>query len=144
MGAWQARPSAPMYPLVFFDTLRVKIRKDAVARNNATYLALGLLPDGVLADLHEGVTAGTSAQDLCRRDPVFWGDAQRMNPRRFGRRRPPPAAAAACGPRRRRNRRAGLALVCDHRVAASWPLHRPGDEALQGCLQLLLVAQRSL
>ena len=60
-----------MYPVVFFDTLRVKIRKDAVVRNTATYLALGLLPDGVLADLHEGVAAGTGAQDLCRRDPVF-------------------------------------------------------------------------
>ena len=65
-----------MYPVVFFDTLRVKIRKDAVVRNNATYLALGLLADGLLADLHDGVThdgvaAGTGAQDLCRRDPVF-------------------------------------------------------------------------
>jgi putative transposase len=44
--AWQARPLEPMYPVVFFDTLRVKIREDAVVRNKAIYLALGILPDG--------------------------------------------------------------------------------------------------
>jgi transposase-like protein len=46
VGAWQARPLEPMYPLVFFDALRVKIREDAVVRNKAIYLALGVLPDG--------------------------------------------------------------------------------------------------
>ncbi len=44
--AWQARPLGPMYPVVFFDALRVKIREDAVVRNKAVYLALGVLPDG--------------------------------------------------------------------------------------------------
>lgn len=44
--AWQARPLEPMYPVVFFDCLRVKIREDAVVRNKAIYLALGVLPDG--------------------------------------------------------------------------------------------------
>lgn len=43
---WQARPLEPMYPVVFFDALRVKIREDAVVRNKAIYLALGMLPDG--------------------------------------------------------------------------------------------------
>ena len=46
VGAWQARPLEPMYPVVFFDALRVKIREDAVVRNKAIYLALGILPDG--------------------------------------------------------------------------------------------------
>ena len=46
VGAWQARPLEPMYPAVFFDALRVKIREDAVVRNKAIYLALGILPDG--------------------------------------------------------------------------------------------------
>lgn len=46
VGAWQARPLEPMYPVVFFDALRVKIREDAVVRNKALYLALGVLPDG--------------------------------------------------------------------------------------------------
>lgn len=44
--AWQARPLEAMYPVVFFDALRVKIREDAVVRVKAVYLALGILPDG--------------------------------------------------------------------------------------------------
>jgi transposase-like protein len=44
--AWQSRPLEPMYPVVFFDALRVKIREDAVVRNKAIYLALGVQPDG--------------------------------------------------------------------------------------------------
>jgi putative transposase len=44
--AWQGRALEPMYPVVFFDALRVKIREDAVVRNKAIYLALGVLPDG--------------------------------------------------------------------------------------------------
>ena len=43
VGAWQSRPLEPMYPVVFFDALRVKIREDGVV---AIYLALGVLPDG--------------------------------------------------------------------------------------------------
>jgi len=43
---WQSRPLEAMYPVVFFDALRVKIREDAVVRNKAVYLALGVLPDG--------------------------------------------------------------------------------------------------
>ena len=46
VGAWQARPLESMYPVVFFDALRVKIREDAVVRNKAVYLALGVLADG--------------------------------------------------------------------------------------------------
>jgi transposase-like protein len=46
VSAWQSRPLEPMYPVVFFDALRVKIREDAVVRNKAIYLALGILPDG--------------------------------------------------------------------------------------------------
>lgn len=44
--AWQSRPLELMYPVVFFDALRVKIRDDAVVRNKAVYLALAVLPDG--------------------------------------------------------------------------------------------------
>jgi transposase-like protein len=46
VGAWQSRPLEPMYPVIFFDALRVKIREDGVVRNKAIYLALGVLPDG--------------------------------------------------------------------------------------------------
>ena len=44
--AWQTRALEPMYPVVFFDALRVKIREDGVVRSKAVYLALGILPDG--------------------------------------------------------------------------------------------------
>ncbi len=44
--AWQSRPLETMYPVVFFDALRVKIREDALVRSKAVYLALGILPDG--------------------------------------------------------------------------------------------------
>ena len=43
---WQSRPLEPMYPVIFFDALRVKIREDNVVRNKAVYLALGVCPDG--------------------------------------------------------------------------------------------------
>jgi transposase-like protein len=43
---WQARPLEPMYPVVFFDALRVKMRDEAVVRSKAVYLALAVLPDG--------------------------------------------------------------------------------------------------
>jgi len=44
--AWQSRPLEAMYPVVFFDALRVKIRDDATVRSKAIYLALAVLPDG--------------------------------------------------------------------------------------------------
>lgn len=44
--AWQSRPLEPMYPVVFFDALRVKIRDEATVRSKAIYLALAVLPDG--------------------------------------------------------------------------------------------------
>jgi transposase-like protein len=46
VAAWQARPLEPMYPVVFFDALRVKIRDEAVVRSKAVYLALAVLRDG--------------------------------------------------------------------------------------------------
>ena len=46
VAAWQTRPLETMYPVVFFDALRVKIREDGVVRSKAVYLALGVLPDG--------------------------------------------------------------------------------------------------
>lgn len=43
--AWQNRPLETMYPIVFFDALRVKIRDEGTVRK-AVYLALGVLADG--------------------------------------------------------------------------------------------------
>jgi transposase-like protein len=44
--AWQNRPLEPIYAVVFFDALRVKIRDEGVVRNKAVYLALGVRRDG--------------------------------------------------------------------------------------------------
>jgi putative transposase len=46
VAAWQARPLEPVYPLIFFDALRVKIREEALVRNKAVHVALGVRADG--------------------------------------------------------------------------------------------------
>src|SRR5438128_5034305 len=43
---WQQRPLDPVYPLVFFDALRVKIRDEGMVRNKAIHIALGVRADG--------------------------------------------------------------------------------------------------
>lgn len=43
---WQTRPLEPLYPVVIFDALRVKIRDEGVVRNKAVYLALAMGRDG--------------------------------------------------------------------------------------------------
>src|SRR6187401_2938844 len=46
VSEWQSRPLEAVYPLVFFDAIRVKIRDEGFVRNKAIYIALGILPDG--------------------------------------------------------------------------------------------------
>ena len=46
IAAWQARPLEPVYPLVFFDALRVKERDEGLVRNKAVHIALGVRADG--------------------------------------------------------------------------------------------------
>ena len=46
IAEWQERPLEAVYPLVFFDALRVKIRDEGTVRNKAVYLALGVRADG--------------------------------------------------------------------------------------------------
>jgi putative transposase len=43
---WQSRPLERMYPVVFFDALRVKVRDEGVVANRAVYLALGIDSEG--------------------------------------------------------------------------------------------------
>ena len=43
---WQNRPLDPLYPIVFFDALRVKIRDEGLVRNKAVYVALALTAEG--------------------------------------------------------------------------------------------------
>jgi putative transposase len=46
IATWQARPLEPIYPLVFFDALRVKIRDEGLVRNKAVHIALCVRADG--------------------------------------------------------------------------------------------------
>ena len=46
VATWQGRPLDPVYPLVFFDALRVKIRDEGLVRNKAVHVALGVRSDG--------------------------------------------------------------------------------------------------
>ena len=46
MREWQNRPLDLVYPVVFFDALRVKIRDEGLVKNKAVYVALALNPDG--------------------------------------------------------------------------------------------------
>lgn len=43
---WQQRPLEAMYPIVYFNALRLKIRDEGMVRNKAVYLALGIGADG--------------------------------------------------------------------------------------------------
>jgi len=43
---WQQRPLEAMYPIVYFDALRLKIRDEGTVKNKAVYLALGVRADG--------------------------------------------------------------------------------------------------
>src|SRR6201988_1843368 len=46
VASWQARPLEAVYPLIFFDALRVKIRDEGLVRNKAVHIALGVRADG--------------------------------------------------------------------------------------------------
>ena len=46
VAEWQNRPLDALYPVVFFDALRVKIRDEGTVLNKAVYLALSVRPDG--------------------------------------------------------------------------------------------------
>lgn len=46
IAEWQNRPLEALYPLVFLDALRVKVRDEGKVRNKAVYVALGVRRDG--------------------------------------------------------------------------------------------------
>src|SRR5437868_7464480 len=46
VAQWQQRPLEAMYPIVYFDALRLKIRDEGTVKNKAVYLALGIRADG--------------------------------------------------------------------------------------------------
>ena len=51
VAAWQARPLESIYPLVFFDALRVKIRDEGLVHNKAVHIALGVRADGTTKEI---------------------------------------------------------------------------------------------
>ena len=75
---WQNRALEPMYPIVFLDALRVKIR-DAESRqvkNKAVYVALGVTPEG------EREVLGLVDRQQRRGQILALGDEQPAQPRR--------------------------------------------------------------
>ena len=46
IDAWRSRPLERLYPIVYFDALRVKIRKDRSVITRSCYLAIGVNLDG--------------------------------------------------------------------------------------------------
>jgi putative transposase len=43
---WQNRPLDAVYPIIFFDALRVKVRDEGIVKNKAVYVALALDTEG--------------------------------------------------------------------------------------------------
>src|SRR5919202_834960 len=46
VAEWQTRPLEALYPLVFLDAIRIKVRDEGTVRNKAVHVALGVRPDG--------------------------------------------------------------------------------------------------
>jgi putative transposase len=46
VALWQKRPLDAIYPLVFFDAIRVKMRDEGMVKNKAIHIALGVRADG--------------------------------------------------------------------------------------------------
>src|SRR6266446_5856040 len=82
---WQTRPLDPVYPVVFFDALRVKIRDEGMVKNKAVYVALALNPDGekeVLGLWIEQTVVQTCIVHLIRNSLAFvaWKDRKAILP----------------------------------------------------------------
>ena len=46
VAAWRSRPLEAVYPVVYFDAIRVKVREDRAIQNRACYLALAITLEG--------------------------------------------------------------------------------------------------
>ncbi len=58
---WQSRPLDAVYPIVFFDAMRVKIRDEGPVKNKAVYVALAYNSDGYASS---GLVAGSAKNEL--------------------------------------------------------------------------------
>jgi putative transposase len=59
---WQNRPLEALYPLIFFDAIRVKVRDEGTMRNKAVYVALGVRADGTQEILGLGIEQSEGAK----------------------------------------------------------------------------------
>jgi hypothetical protein len=86
---WQNRPLDPVYPVIFFDALRVKIRDEGLVRNKAVYVTL--------APQQRRREGGAGAVDRANRGckVLAQGDERDQDPRR--RRRPDRGSRRAQG-----------------------------------------------
>ena len=73
---WQNRPLDAVYPVVFFDALRVKIRDEGLVRNKAVYVALALTAEG------EKEVLGLWIEQTEGRQVLAQGDERPQDPRR--------------------------------------------------------------
>ncbi len=89
VAAWQGRPLDAVYPLVFFDALRVKIRDEGLVRNKAVHIALGVRADGAKEILGLWIEQNEGAKPALGLDPwvLAAGHERTEEPRRGG----PPA-----------------------------------------------------
>jgi putative transposase len=46
IAAWRSRPLEPLYPIVYFDALMVKMTEDRSVKTRACYLAVGVTLEG--------------------------------------------------------------------------------------------------
>ncbi len=83
--AWRNRPLEPVYPVVFLDALRVKIRHDGVVKNKAIYVALALTLSGEKAVLGLWVEQTEGARFWARRAERTEDPRRRGHPDRGGR-----------------------------------------------------------
>lgn len=131
IAEWQNRPLEAVYPLVFFDALRVKVRDEGTVRNKAVYLALGVRADGrkeilglwieqtpSVRKAHRSFADGAGRARWC--EVLAAGDGRVEEPWRRGH-------------SHRRCRRPERLSRCDHRRVPASPgpdLHRPSDSQL--------------
>ena len=65
---WRSRPLEAVYPLVYFDALRVKVREEGVVQNQAVQLAIGITALG----RKEILEMWTAAQEGASGGAKFW------------------------------------------------------------------------
>ena len=138
VAAWQNRPLEPLYALVFFDALRVKVRDEGTVRNKAVYVALGVRPTdkevlGLWIEQTEGAKFWLRVMNELRTaasstSSSRWSTGSRASPRRSPRSFPRPRSRPASSTSSERNRAVHsggpLPLGCGDRSGITWRISR--------------------